>query len=179
MPDIGRRVLCKTHLLGERHRYHQYRACSLAWFDLPREILPKLCYGWNCENWWGRACAGALQDNALFVIIEMGGCSSIMFDTIFDGNEKQDLKTPHSKACISWSMPRAACRAGWQGWVTTWGSRVPPEIPWAALRSSAPSRSACGAVFGRVRGTFAVSFEISSNSDAGDTGTGRDIARMI
>lgn len=99
------------------------------------------CYGRNCENWWRRACAWALQDKALFIIIEMGECNSIMFDTIFDGNEKQDhkksifesmqfLECAQSAAAPMITLPwTTACRARSQRGVPASLPRFPGRRP--------------------------------------------------
>jgi len=49
------------------------------------KCCPRSCYRRNCENWCRRACVWALQDNARFIIIEMGSAAascSIRYSTV-------------------------------------------------------------------------------------------------
>lgn len=53
-----------------------------------------------------------------------------MFDTIFDGNEKQDHKKSMFESMRFLECPQStAMDRTMQGRVATWGSTVPPEIP--------------------------------------------------
>lgn len=59
------------------------------------------CYGRNCENWGRRACDWALQDNALFIIIEMGSATascSIRYSTLM---KNKITRRAYLKACNS------------------------------------------------------------------------------
>lgn len=140
----------------------------LAWLTPPRAEIycPRSCYRRNCENWRRRASVWALQDNALFIIIERRKCSSIMFNTIFDGNEKQEHKESCLKHTILGVCPERGCtndRRAVRGSsmqadrVATWGASKPlPRSPGLIQDHRHRAGQSAGHFFGCDRHAIAV-----------------------
>lgn len=84
----------------------------------------------------------ALQDTALFIIIEMGSAAascSIRYSTVMKNKTSKDQVS--SMGLFS-MCPEHGCTddhyavgSSMQVRVATWGPSVPPEIPWAYSRS--------------------------------------------
>lgn len=73
-----------------------------------------------------------------------------MFDTIFDGNEKQDHKKSmfESMRFLGCAQSTAAPMITFAGQGRNVGSQRPSRDSLAPSRSPAPSRAVCGAFFG-------------------------------
>lgn len=130
MPDLWRQS-CATHLLGERHRYHTCRFNP----SKSTEILPRLRMG-GIVKIGGGACVWALQDNALFIIIEAGSAAascSIRYSTVMKSKitrrahlKAQFLECAQSAAALMIAVPWITALPAGQGR----NVGFQPEIPW-------------------------------------------------
>lgn len=98
MPGLWRQS-CATHLLGERHRDHDCRFNP----SKSREILLRLLLWAELWKPVEEPVSGRCRITHFYHHRD-GECSSIMFDTIFDGNENKITSRAYLKTCGSWSV---------------------------------------------------------------------------